>query len=889
MRAALLSSVLFCLLSPSFPSGVSKLSRESRRYAPLGGLLETPPRHSVTRISLDKLKSQTKSVRSLSNSTRLSVERAFDSLLDVCTSDAVVTESLRQAFETLNVMKSCGVKLSKSAYRAVINACIGSITGHAKHTDHEQQLMLKKKKTLQHLSSLVASCAINSVRCEALDIALETISAMHNHSIPLDHTDFSPLFKAIEVFAGNAGPLQEGIRSMRTMLDMGHSPDAIVCNALLEACTELSAGGGVYEQILHLLDSARREHCADPWAYSSALFALNEAQRYVLGSGLEVLELMIEMNVKPDPVMCNLLLMECGQAVACSGGCLVESLQLIKSAVEEGIDLTQLPFDMVVKSSAEVIAHEHGAISLGDKLIRMMIEEEITLQSESIEAYLHGCSEAARGSGVFKILNGILDIMQSSSNPANLRVQSEIIRLCAHAGGKGGSLSKALSVMQYLRLHDVKYDAKAVLDVMDAAYHSANGEGCLFYGYKILQRNVLQTSEISSGSEILCAISSAAENSFELNTRTKDPYYVLSKKVGHQRPHNSSSAARSSSVGVASEVVLEGVKVVESLSPQQLHRAVSLAIETILKECAGVKSVGFLDDLEGSETQEGIFRLGIEVFQTMADAGLKPSDQAICSLISTSCNSGLVANEGVSRCIQLLKRVKVAKWKVEDNQLEYFAKRVLEFCAVGARISGVATAMDIVTILQSRSIPIDNEVYNALMTSAEMECSRAPTTISLGISLLKQMQSTGVNADATVCEHLVSAAAVAQTGAYKTAMEVLNFVDGKTMDSKNDEKSFKDLTKSRTASSRPSDLEASLSGSQSPAASKSFRSPSLDSLATVPRTPKDSIKRIGVVPDKLPKTPTPLLSASKCLPRSSPTRRTLFSEDKSPADMDSFS
>ena len=93
------------------------------------------------------------------------------------------------------------------------------------------------------------------------------------------------------------------------------------------------------------------------------------------------------------------------------------------------------------------------------------------------------------------------------------------------------------------------------------------------------------------------------------------------------------------------------------------------------------------------------------------------------------------------------------------------------------------------------------------------------------------------------------------------ASQVLNFVDGKTMDSKNDENSFKDLTKSRTASSRPSDLEASLSGcvrrlkeeelkvftfsgSQSPAASKSFRSPSLDFLATVPRTPKDSIKRM---------------------------------------------
>lgn len=51
----------------------------------------------------------------------------------------------------------------------------------------------------------------------------------------------------------------------------------------------------MYEQILHLLDSARKEHCADPWAYSSALFALNEAQRYVLGCGLEVLELMIKM------------------------------------------------------------------------------------------------------------------------------------------------------------------------------------------------------------------------------------------------------------------------------------------------------------------------------------------------------------------------------------------------------------------------------------------------------------------------------------------------------------------------------------------------------------------------------------------------------------------
>ena len=52
-------------------------------------------------------------------------------------------------------------------------------------------------------------------------------------------------------------------------------------------------------------------------------------------------------------------------------------------------------------------------------------------------------------------------------------------------------------MMQYLRLHDVKYgalpaaeavsadhmtDAKAVLDVMDAAYHSANGKlkWCLF-------------------------------------------------------------------------------------------------------------------------------------------------------------------------------------------------------------------------------------------------------------------------------------------------------------------------------------------------------------------------------------------------------------------------
>lgn len=85
-------------------------------------------------------------------------------------------------------------------------------------------------------------------------------------------------------------------------------------------------------------------------------------------------------------------------------------------------------------------------------------------------------------------------------------------------------------------------------------------------------------------------------------------------------------------MGVASEVVLEGVKAVESLSPQQLHRAVSLyascrlvamltfprAIETILKECAGVKSEGFLDDLQGSETQEGIVQLGIEVEEAFA-------------------------------------------------------------------------------------------------------------------------------------------------------------------------------------------------------------------------------------------------------------------------------
>uniref|UniRef100_A0A7S0E4Y7 Pentacotripeptide-repeat region of PRORP domain-containing protein n=1 Tax=Hanusia phi TaxID=3032 RepID=A0A7S0E4Y7_9CRYP len=894
MQLILFALILLCLSSQCLPFDFSSPFRKERRAGPLGGLLDTPPaRSSVTRISLDKLKSQTKA-RSLNNSTRLSVERAFDSLLDVCTSDAVASESLHQAFETLNVMRSCGVKLSKSAYLTVISACIDSITGSSKHQEADDSLIISRKKSPQHLSSFIASCSINSVRCEALDVALETISAMHNHSVPLDHRDFSALFKAIETFSGRAGPLQRGIRAMRAMLDSGFSPDAVVCNALLEACTELSAGGGVYEQFVHLLESARKEHCADPWAYSSVLFALNEAYRSMLGCGMEVLELMAELNVKPDPVMCNLLLMECGQAAACSSGCLVESLDLIKKAVQEGITLDQLPLDLVTKSAVQVCANEHGALSLGEKLIRFMIKGEILLKSDSIEAYLHGCAETARGSGVFMILNGILDIIHSSNPPENFRIESEVIRLCALAGGKGGSLSKALSVMQYLRLHDVQYDGSAVFDVMEAAHQSANGEGCLYFGYKLLQTNVLQTSETSSGSEILCAVSSAADNSFEFNARVKDPYSLLSKTVGHGRPYNSSSTSKASfSLGVASEVVLESIKILEASAPQQLNRAVSLVIETILKECAGVKSAGFVEGIESSETQEGIFRLGIEVLQTMVDAGLKPSDPAICSLISTSCNSGLVANEGISRCIQLLKRIKVAKWKIESKQLEYFAKRILEFCAVVARISGVATAMDIVSILQSRSIPIEDEVYNMLMRSAEIECSRAPFTISLGLSLLKQLKSMGVNADATVCEHLVSSAAVAQTGAYKTAMEVLKFVDGQARETKPRDKPFADFLTSRMTANKPSrasgeSLSAS-SASSSPSAASKFLSPHHASVADAPRTPKDSIKRMGGVPNELPKTPTPLLSASKCLPRSSPTRRALFAKDKSPPEFDSLS
>eukprot|EP00960_Hanusia_phi_P041064 754811-Hanusia_phi.AAC.5 len=585
MQLILFALILLCLSSQCLPFDFSSPFRKERRAGPLGGLLDTPPaRSSVTRISLDKLKSQTKA-RSLNNSTRLSVERAFDSLLDVCTSDAVASESLHQAFETLNVMRSCGVKLSKSAYLTVISACIDSITGSSKHQEADDSLIISRKKSPQHLSSFIASCSINSVRCEALDVALETISAMHNHSVPLDHRDFSALFKAIETFSGRAGPLQRGIRAMRAMLDSGFSPDAVVCNALLEACTELSAGGGVYEQFVHLLESARKEHCADPWAYSSVLFALNEAYRSMLGCGMEVLELMAELNVKPDPVMCNLLLMECGQAAACSSGCLVESLDLIKKAVQEGITLDQLPLDLVTKSAVQVCANEHGALSLGEKLIRFMIKGEILLKSDSIEAYLHGCAETARGSGVFMILNGILDIIHSSNPPENFRIESEVIRLCALAGGKGGSLSKALSVMQYLRLHDVQYDGSAVFDVMEAAHQSANDLRNLEWyscrGDVCLVMTCLYPLSSIKGSEILCAVSSAADNSFEFNVRRllqgDATLSNLAGPLGHGRPYNSSSTSKASfSLGVASEVVLESIKILEASAPQQLNRAVSL-------------------------------------------------------------------------------------------------------------------------------------------------------------------------------------------------------------------------------------------------------------------------------------------------------------------------
>eukprot|EP00960_Hanusia_phi_P041065 754811-Hanusia_phi.AAC.6 len=156
----------------------------------------------------------------------------------------------------------------------------------------------------------------------------------------------------------------------------------------------------------------------------------------------------------------------------------------------------------------------------------------------------------------------------------------------------------------------------------------------------------------------------------------------------------------------------------------------------------------------------------------------------------TSCNSGLVANEGISRCIQLLKRIKVAKWKIESKQLEYFAKRILEFCAVVARISGVATAMDIVSILQSRG-----------------QCRRH------GLRTLGVVGSSG--ADRSVQDSdggfKSSATAAAMTC---NALQVLKFVDGQARETKPRDKPFADFLTSRMTANKPSRASGeSLSGS----------------------------------------------------------------------------
>jgi hypothetical protein len=203
---------------------------------------------------------------------------------------------------------------------------------------------------------------------------------------------------------------------------------------------------------------------------------------------------------------------------------------------------------------------------------------------------------------------------------------------------------------------------------------------------------------------------------------------------------------------------------------------------------------------------------------------------------------------------------------------------VLDTASTAAVTPGVTMGLELVDVLRTHGSPVmelDKSVLTTLLFTAQTGCKHAGRVVKSGLSLLQGMPAAQITPDRNACDKLIRSAALSQNKTLTAAFQVLSLIPKGS---------------APMATSMPGGFGGGIGGGMIPtnpyfAAGRGIAgSTSGGATAFAPLTPKASDMR-QPEREKMPKTPTPLLSATKALPRtqtqaqvplSPSTRRALF-------------
>lgn len=99
-------------------------------------------------------------------------------------------------------------------------------------------------------NTLIGSCAAVALGSDGLSLACEVLMSMRNAStsVKLLHSDVNELVLAAAAAGGGGGAVARGAKLLDEMVQEGWAPDSITCNALLEACADMSSARGLLSQ-----------------------------------------------------------------------------------------------------------------------------------------------------------------------------------------------------------------------------------------------------------------------------------------------------------------------------------------------------------------------------------------------------------------------------------------------------------------------------------------------------------------------------------------------------------------------------------------------------------------------------------------------------------------
>jgi hypothetical protein len=618
---------------------------------------------------------------------------SYNTLIGACATSAISSEVVEQVLRALHIMRDTRVSCDTQAYSALLRTCAQATGGSGGLEEGIAALHALRGMGVRPdaacYNTLIGSCAAVALGNDGLSLAGEVLMSMRNAStsVKLLQADVNALVQSATDASGIAGAVAKGATLLDEMVEEGWTPDAMTCNALLEACSDMCSSRGMLSQAMDALGSARGMYTAEAAPYNMLMDALCEASLSGLRYGLQVAETMKRSGVEVDEDMIHLLVTECS-ATAMGSGALGCARSLLTAALDSGISASALNPHKLLSTYAEVCG-EGGAIEIGIALLKLLREVGGKPRLESYACVLEAACSLSLGEGVLaRSVQLIKTVRDKGVHPLDATM-SELTEACGLAGGPGGALWQAMDVIQEMRLSGERPSMSDVKGLLSAVAKVSEAEGALDTGLLLVQmsngRDAPVPARVCNELVLACA-KCVGDGGSALQSSNVSPEGGAGGLVG---------------LGLAAlNVIDEG-----GLDPDA--DAIGLAVR-ILVAGSGAGGVSML-------------RLGREVLHCMVEAGLTPSDQAVASFLRACSSADPI--KGLTMAVDVIEGSDALSEAGGGGAVAGIYSSLLTTCvhsAVGE--SPLKQGLLAVEALLSRGHALPPNSLNLLLSSAARAC-----------------------------------------------------------------------------------------------------------------------------------------------------------------------